>query len=109
MGGDGLFSLLECQPLTGRTHQIRAHLAWRGHPLIADATYNSRGQARRQFTWCPRLWLHCAQMRVVDLAGRPFEITTSLPSDLCRVLERELIPEGASVNATPAVAECLPH
>jgi 23S rRNA pseudouridine1911/1915/1917 synthase len=37
-------SLLECRLETGRTHQIRVHLAHLGHPLIGDATY---GRARR--------------------------------------------------------------
>lgn len=37
--GDGLASLAECRPYTGRTHQIRVHMAASGHPLIGDALY----------------------------------------------------------------------
>lgn len=35
----GAFSLIEIQPETGRKHQIRIHLAWRGHPLVGDKIY----------------------------------------------------------------------
>lgn len=38
---DGKTSLVSCQPKTGRTHQIRLHLQYLGHPIIDDALYNS--------------------------------------------------------------------
>ena len=39
-------SLIECQLATGRTHQIRVHLAWKGHPIVGDATYSRNRRAR---------------------------------------------------------------
>ncbi len=41
-------SLIECRLATGRTHQIRVHLAWKGHPIVGDPTYsrNRRTRAR---------------------------------------------------------------
>ncbi len=42
----GAASRLECRLATGRTHQIRVHLAWRGHAVIGDRTYGRVSQAR---------------------------------------------------------------
>ncbi len=39
---EGLFSAVRCKLHTGRTHQIRVHLAYRGHPLLSDALYAGR-------------------------------------------------------------------
>lgn len=39
---DGATSLVECKPQTGRSHQIRAHLAWLGHPIANDAQYGGK-------------------------------------------------------------------
>ena len=44
----GRASLLECRLLSGRTHQIRVHLAARGHPLLGDPLYGSGSRARLQ-------------------------------------------------------------
>ncbi len=48
---DQRFALLELQPLTGRTHQIRVHLAHIGHPVVGDSLYDPERPA-------PRLLLH---------------------------------------------------
>ena len=39
-------SLIECRLATGRTHQIRVHLAWKGHPIVGDPTYSRNNRAR---------------------------------------------------------------
>lgn len=42
-------ALLECQPRTGRTHQIRVHLKHLGHPIVGDPLYGRRGANTRHF------------------------------------------------------------
>jgi len=56
-------SLVEARPLTGRTHQIRVHLAHCGLPIVGDATY---GGAK-----APRMMLHCRAMAFTAVDGRP--------------------------------------
>lgn len=52
-------TLLELQPLTGRTHQLRVHLAAIGHPILGDALY--AGEATQALA--PRLLLHASGLR----------------------------------------------
>lgn len=68
--------LLQAHPLTGRTHQIRVHLAEIGRPLVGDATYGSTSLK------CPRLFLHCQRISLPDFAGHHFSAVADLPLDL---------------------------
>lgn len=56
------FTLLELTPITGRTHQIRVHLKYLGHPIVADVQYAGRKTARADRRWCPRLFLHASRL-----------------------------------------------
>lgn len=53
-----IFSLIKVFPKTGRTHQIRVHFKYIGHPLVSDPFYVGRKNLRRDLSWCPRLFLH---------------------------------------------------
>jgi 23S rRNA pseudouridine1911/1915/1917 synthase len=53
-------ALLEVYPQTGRTHQIRVHLAWLKHPIVGDKVYGYRKQRIRM----KHLWLHAASLTV---------------------------------------------
>ncbi len=61
-GGDGRHTLLALQPLTGRTHQLRVHLAWIGHPILGDHLYGKPESLEQRW---PRFALHCHRI-VVD-------------------------------------------
>lgn len=70
-------TLLRCRLLTGRMHQIRAHCAAIGHPLLGDALY---GGDCRLF---PRQALHCASVSFLHpVTDRPLTVAAPLPEDL---------------------------
>ena len=58
------YSLLAVTPETGRTHQIRAHLAHIGHAIATDAKYAPRRKVAQTVGWCPRLFLHAARLEI---------------------------------------------
>ncbi|MBI3565853.1 MAG: RluA family pseudouridine synthase [Elusimicrobia bacterium] len=72
-------TLVEAHPLTGRTHQIRAHLAHLGHPVMGDVEFDKpkAGEPR-----APRLMLHAYSIAFVHPAsGRPARFTAEPPKD----------------------------
>ncbi len=82
-------SLLACRPLTGRTHQIRVHLAYIGHPIVGDSVYGTR---RRPPVPCPRQFLHAQQISFrLPGTGEQVHFTSPLPADLQAVLDALLI------------------
>lgn len=80
----GEYALLEVMPKTGRTHQIRVHLAFIGHPVVGDEVYGRR----RSRLACPRQFLHAARLSFRHpVTGRPMEFAAPLPPDLQAVLD----------------------
>ncbi len=78
-------SLLECRLETGRTHQIRVHLAAIGHPVAGDRTY---GGARDQLP-LDRPFLHAAVLAFAHpVTGEQLRFDEALPPDLQTVLDR---------------------
>lgn len=77
-------TLVEAEPVTGRTHQIRLHFASIGHPIAGDRMYGYRKQKlplQRQF-------LHAARLAfTLPTSRQPVEFTSPLPDDLLAVLE----------------------
>jgi 23S rRNA pseudouridine1911/1915/1917 synthase len=68
---------------TGRTHQIRVHFAYIGHPLVGDRTYSGR-QFRHPLG---RQFLHATALTFQLPDNRLIEVETPLPRDLQQVLE----------------------
>jgi 23S rRNA pseudouridine1911/1915/1917 synthase len=78
-------SLLRCRLETGRTHQIRVHLAAIGHPVVGDATYAT---GRRPHVDAPRLFLHACRLAFDHpVADGRVEAESPLPADLAAVLD----------------------
>ena len=89
--GDPMCSLVECKLETGRTHQIRVHLAAIGHPVVGDGTY---GGSRDQIP-LPRPFLHAGTLGFDHPGtGEPMRFTEPLPTELQAVLDRLAESDG---------------
>jgi 23S rRNA pseudouridine1911/1915/1917 synthase len=70
------YSLLEVRIHTGRTHQIRVHLAWVGRPIVGDTTYGAAAEGSERF------FLHAARIEIAHpLSGAPLRIEAPLAQD----------------------------
>ncbi len=87
-------ALLRVRIHTGRTHQIRVHLASLGHPVAGDATYGGTSHSRRvaareALRELSRPALHAARLAFVHPAsGQRMSFEAPLPKDLVDVLDR---------------------
>ncbi|MBQ8991836.1 RluA family pseudouridine synthase, partial [Candidatus Saccharibacteria bacterium] len=76
------YSLLELKPITGRTHQLRVHLKYLGHPILGDKVY---GDAKAD-----RLFLHAASLEITipgEAGGERKIFKAPLPDEFEQVLE----------------------
>jgi 23S rRNA pseudouridine955/2504/2580 synthase len=76
---------VELQPLTGRTHQLRAHMAAIGHPIVGDAKY---GGAEAFLTGgiSRKMHLHARRLKIDGLDGKPIDYTAELPAHFAESL-----------------------
>ncbi len=85
-------ALVECRLETGRTHQIRVHMAHVGHPLIGDPVYGGRRKMAANAPGAaiangfPRQALHAATLGFVHPDGRDLRFTSPLPADMRELL-----------------------
>lgn len=93
------FTLVDVELKTGRTHQIRVHLSWLKHPVVADELYsggrenNLDVRLRALIRKLNRQFLHAEQLGFRHPeTGEPMRFTASLPSELTHMLD-ELEPQ----------------
>ena len=98
---NGTVTLLEVELITGRTHQIRAHLAGTGHPLIGDYKYGRRtlnDKYCRKYGLKSQL-LHAYRLEIPEIEGRLSylsgkEFTAPLPYLFQKILKEEHVEEN---------------
>ncbi len=97
----GYVTLVECRLETGRTHQIRVHMQWQGHPLFADERYGGdrilkgttfakyRQFVENCFALMPRQALHARSLGFIHpTTGHEVYFETPLPADFQSVIDR---------------------
>lgn len=87
LASNGSVTLVRLWLETGRTHQIRVHMAWLGYPLAGDTMYGT------DETVLPRHGLHCYRMAFTHpLTGEALSLSAPLPEDMAALVAT--IPEG---------------
>jgi 23S rRNA pseudouridine1911/1915/1917 synthase len=87
----GAYTLVECRLETGRTHQIRIHLAEAGHRLCGERVYvrPPGGRAEADRSGAPRLALHAADLAFRHpITGRELRFRSEMPDHLVEWIER---------------------
>ena len=84
---------VELQPLTGRTHQLRAHMAAIGHPIVGDAKYGG-SEAFLTGGISRKLHLHARRIRIDAPDGGKIDVTAELPPHLAESLATLGFEEG---------------
>jgi len=72
------FTILEVRPKTGRTHQIRVHMKYLNHPIVADSLYNPDKPIPKGIN---RLALHAKSIEFEDLKGERVKVESKLPEE----------------------------
>lgn len=77
-------ALVKVFPLTGRTHQIRLHMAYIGHPVIGDALYGGKKNASLAL----RQMLHCLSLEFSTKEGQRVKYEAEPPEDFWQILKK---------------------
>ena len=88
--GSDVYSYIEFKPKTGRTHQLRIHARYLGHPIVSDNPYAGRKTVRRDRLWCPRLFLHASEISFKHTeTEKQLKFKSEIPKELknCLILK----------------------
>jgi len=106
------FAVVNVFPKTGRTHQIRVHLAHAGHPILADPLYSGRDKITRadlgtggeEDVLIDRTALHAARLRLSHPAsGEELDFSAPLPTDMASLLaELKGMTSSESAGRSPS-------
>ena len=81
----GGYTLVECRLETGRTHQIRVHMAYRGHPILGDMVYGHKKPELGQDSQC----LHARELTFVHpRSGERVTVSCGLPEYFTQLLQK---------------------
>ncbi|MFA6171269.1 MAG: RluA family pseudouridine synthase [Patescibacteria group bacterium] len=82
------YTLLEARPKTGRTHQIRAHLAAYGNPIVGDNLYSTKdSREKNKKLDLGRIFLAAIELSIKNLSGEELTFRAGLPKKLKELLE----------------------
>ena len=87
---EDVVTLIECAPRTGRTHQIRVHLQYKGYPILGDDKYGIRenDEYYSQTYGLERMFLHAEKITFVDpIEGKEMTVIAPLTEELSNVLK----------------------
>ena len=82
-GNYSKYTLVECMPVTGRTHQIRVHMKWLNHPIVADTLYKGK---RKEVLGMERTALHATRIECISREGTEIIVEAPLPEDMQNVI-----------------------
>lgn len=85
-GGEKV-SLVKCHPITGRTHQIRVHLAAINHPILGDSLYSTKHS--RQLSQALGITRHMLHAKLIELGNRAF--AAEIPADFAEAAKKASI------------------
>ncbi len=80
---NGTYSLLELRPTTGRTHQLRVHMKYLGHPILGDPVYGDEKKTKESsdITEPKRLYLHAGKLEITLPGGKRVTFESKIPKD----------------------------
>ncbi|MBC2663908.1 RluA family pseudouridine synthase [Novosphingobium flavum] len=97
---------VELQPMTGRTHQLRVHMAAIGHPIVGDGKYGGQ-EAFLSGSISRKMHLHARRLIIEHPDGAPLDVTAELPEHFANSMEQLGFNEadGADLPEAPRLPE----